>query len=241
MKIIFIRHGDPCYNSYSLTEKGKKEVELLGQMLLKNEISSLYSGSSVRAKETSDILKKIWEKKVSYKQWLNEFKHRITADGKDDLYPWEMDLDLWCNNKEMLDYSSCLSSPIYASGNIESFATDIHRNIDLLLEEKGYKRKGNYYEVTNANKDCIVFVSHFATISVILSHLLNIPLVVMLHSFWMGPSSYTTLVSEEQNKGKAIFRCIGYNNISHLSEREELISYYGLQQEIAQDKNNSER
>lgn len=38
MKLIFIRHGDPDYDNDCVTEKGKKEVEYLADMLQQEDI-----------------------------------------------------------------------------------------------------------------------------------------------------------------------------------------------------------
>lgn len=64
-----------------------------------------------------------------------------------------------------------------------------------------------------------------------LSRLLNISLPIMLNSFWQAPSSYTSLMTEEVEEQKAIFRCIGYGGLEHIKDMEELKSYYGLQKE----------
>ena len=50
--------------------------------------------------------------------------------------------------------------------------------------------------------------------------------------FWQAPSAFTTLRSEEIERGKVIFRCMGYNETCHLTRHDELKSFYGLKQKI---------
>lgn len=52
MKLLIIRHGDPDYVHDTLTEKGKREAELLSRMLVKEKIDFIYCSPLGRAKET---------------------------------------------------------------------------------------------------------------------------------------------------------------------------------------------
>lgn len=234
MKLIFVRHGDPSPFSFSITKKGKEEIERLGEYWKEKNISALYSATSVRAKETAEILSLKKQMEIKYISCLNEFKYKLDlGDGKDH-YPWELPLNLWCDEESSFDYKKSLENPIYDRGDIKREALKIQNELDEILNELGYKREEHYYKVERGNRESIVFVSHFATISVLLSHLLNIPLIVMLHFFWISPSGVVTVVSEEMEKGKAIFRCIAYNDCGHLVGHEELLSCYGRQSEIVE-------
>lgn len=42
MRLIFIRHGDPDYVHDTLTEKGKREAELLAQRVKNWDVSKFY-------------------------------------------------------------------------------------------------------------------------------------------------------------------------------------------------------
>lgn len=231
MKILFIRHADPCRESFSITKKGKKEAYLLGLYLKKYKINQLFSGTSKRTMETTSVIESCCNiNSIKYESWLNEFKYKVVLPNGKIQFPWEMAIEYWCND-EMLSFNNCMYTEIYKSGNIKEHAEFIWHKLDLLLDDYGYQRIDNYYKVKEANNKCIVFVSHFATISVLLSHLLNIPLPIMLNSFWMAPSASTSLITEEVEEKNAIFRCIGYCGLEHLNDMEELKSYYGLQKE----------
>lgn len=227
MKLIFIRHGDPCRDTFSISEKGIEEVKLLGNFFTKYKIKEILSATSTRAEETVDHFIQP-NNKIPIKsfKWLNEFKHKIILPNGKEQFPWEIPLDFWCGNKKVLN-------KMYTEGNIMNYAKEIWCELDKFLESKGYSREKARYMVTHGNEDCFVFITHFATISVILAYLLNIPLVIMLHAFWQAPSAYTTLITEEMEKGKVIFRCVGYGETMHLANNENLMSYYGLQQEVS--------
>ncbi len=66
MKIIFVRHGESKHNArltdetdVGLTRMGKKQAELLGRKLKKQNISTIYTSNLLRAKETGEIISKI--------------------------------------------------------------------------------------------------------------------------------------------------------------------------------------
>lgn len=238
MKIILARHADPRKGSFSLTEKGRTEARLLGNFFCGQPIEKIFSAPSVRATETTNFFLETFGKKnpnvpVEFVEWLNEFKHKICLPDGTEQFAWEMPLDTWCTEAGMLNLSTCMDNPIYSSGNIKHHAAEIWRGVDDFLCTAGYQRTGNYYKsLDGGNKRTFLFVSHFATISVVLAHLLNIPPAVMLHHFFQAPSAFTTLQSEETEQGKVIFRCIGYGETRHLEGRDELKSFYGLKREV---------
>ena len=49
MRLIFIRHGDPDYVHDTLTEKGKREAELLAQRVKNWDVSKFYVSPLGRA------------------------------------------------------------------------------------------------------------------------------------------------------------------------------------------------
>ena len=60
MRLLIIRHGDPDYVNDSLTEKGKREAELLSDRIAKEKIDRVYISPLGRARETAEAcLKKM--------------------------------------------------------------------------------------------------------------------------------------------------------------------------------------
>lgn len=54
MKLLIIRHGDPDYSVDSLTEKGRREAELLKNKLIKLDIKDFYCSPLGRARATAE-------------------------------------------------------------------------------------------------------------------------------------------------------------------------------------------
>lgn len=49
-----------------------------------------------------------------------------------------------------------------------------------------------------------------------MSHIFGVSPMPLLHNFVALPTSVTTLVTEEREKGIATFRCSGFGDVSHL-------------------------
>ena len=53
MLLYLVRHGDPIYETDSLTERGKLQAESVGKRMQKIGIDQIYSSSMGRAMETA--------------------------------------------------------------------------------------------------------------------------------------------------------------------------------------------
>ena len=86
MRLIFIRHGDPDYAHDSLTDKGKREVELLTKRVSAwKNVSKIYVSSMGRAQETAAPSIKALGVEAVTCEWLQEFYYRtIYPDNVND-------------------------------------------------------------------------------------------------------------------------------------------------------------
>ena len=77
MRLIFIRHGDPDYAHDNLTEKGKREVELLTKRVCSwKNITQIYQSPLGRAKATAaPTLERLGRNAITC-DWLQEFKYK---------------------------------------------------------------------------------------------------------------------------------------------------------------------
>jgi len=80
---------------------------------------------------------------------------------------------------------------------------------DAFLERLGYRRDGGRYEVVSRSERTAAVVCHGGFGLTWLAHLLCIDPPVVWTSFWMAPSSVTTILFDERTKGWSTPRCIG--------------------------------
>ena len=236
MKLIFIRHGEPLKNDYGISEMGINEMKLLGRYLKDNfNISKIYSATSQRASESVEILNKEFNYNIKYYTWLSEFKYRIPLLTKQGVFPWELAPEYWINNDEIVDYNEVINNSTIKNSEIPKKVKEVWLGIDKIISKNGYIREGNLYTTQKGNKNEIVIVTHFATMAIIISHLLNISIMIALNLLFMAPSSYSVFATEEINSGKVIFRCLELGSTKHLYMRNELKSEYGRQDEVKEN------
>ena len=85
-----------------------------------------------------------------------------------------------------------------------------------MLERYGYVHEGRIFKAAEPNHDTVVLFCHYGVECAILSHIFGCSPMVMWHNFVALPTSVTTLVTEEREKGTAIFRMQQFADISHL-------------------------
>lgn len=216
MKIIFIRHGDPNYEKDCLTDVGKQQAQALAEYLKDVPVDTVYSSPLGRAYLTATTCYP--KQKVVVLDWLKEFLGSPTLqDGTVQGCTWDFMPDYLDKHPYMYDNNKYLdSSELTSAGVVEKYHNVI-AEFDNLLAQYGYQRKGNVYNVTNSNTKTIVCFCHLGLMSVLMSHLMNVPYVVLAQHFCASPSSITVFATEERQQGIAQFRCLGYGTTPHLT------------------------
>lgn len=227
MKLTIIRHAEPDYENNTLTQKGFKEAEILGKYLQNEKIDYIYSSPLNRARFTADaIVKYNKTKTVNVLDFLREFEPNM----------WDNSPTFLQSDERLYDKKSWLEVDFNGlNEQIQSRYDFVKRELSSLIEKHGYRKNGVYYDVLKANNDNIVFTCHFGLESYLLSELLNIPLVAIINHSCATPSSVTTVVTEEREKGKAIFRMLSYGETTHLKMAGEPVSFMARYAEIYGD------
>lgn len=232
MKLIFVRHGEPLKDDYGIAEIGKKEMRMLAEYIKDNfNINDIYSASSQRAMESVKELNQLLHKDIKYYDWLSEFKHKLSFGPHSGKFPWEFPPEYWINDDKMLHYKEVLKTNLFDDSEIVNRAKIVWNELDDIIKENGYSRVENLYIANRPNMKELIFVTHFATMAIMIAHLMNISILVALNMLFMAPSSYTVFATEEILEGKVIFRCLELGSTKHLYGKNELKSEYGRQVE----------
>ena len=214
MKIVLIRHGEPDNPHNTLTEKGFKEVEILGKYYNSSMFDYVYSSPLPRALLTAEAV--IKDKPITVLPWLQEFYYPfIKEDGKKQTN-WDFLPSYLESHPQLVFSKDYLDDPLLESVGLKEKYQNVILEFDALLAKHGYERNGHFYRVNNSNKDTIVLFCHFGIMSVMLSRILDVPYTLLTQFMVCLPTGVTTLVSEEREEGIAQFRMLGYGDVSHL-------------------------
>lgn len=230
MTIIFIRHGDPNYVDDCLTEKGKREAELLSERVKGWEIDDFYCSPLGRARETADHSMRKNGRSYEILPWLEEFPARVISyENGEKRIPWDLLPAYWTKEEEYFHRTAWTDAQLMKTGDTEEKFLRVCKGIDALTEKYGYIHENGFYRVRDdgARDKVIVCFCHFAVTSVIMSYMLNLSPAVMLHGFFMPTTSVTVLAAEEREQGNAYFRCQMLGDTYHLKSGGEPVSQSG--------------
>ena len=216
MKLLIIRHADPDYQNDSLTDIGKVEAELLSERLLGMNIDYFYTSPLGRARKTAEYTLKKLGKNAEVCEWLREFPCIIDKPNRENSIVWDWLPKDWTQHKDFFDKDNWANNEILKKGFVKEEYDKVTLSLDKLLLKHGYERKGLYYNAVSANNDTVALFCHFGVECVLLGHLVNISPMQLWHGFCATPSSVTTVITEEREKGEAYFRINAFADTSHL-------------------------
>lgn len=245
MRILIFRHGDPNYEIDGLTDKGKVEAELLAKQIKSFGIDEAYVSPLGRARATADYSLKELGVEAEVLDWLREFPAYFDANkadletrgayknelkiGSDGTYEkrivWDMMPSYFAEHPEVFDAKAWRDSEVAKASNILEIYDHVIECFDEFLKGQGYERSGNVYKVNDGNEKVIAFFCHFGITCVLLSRLWNVSPFVPMQFLAMAPTSLTEIVTEEREKGIAIFRTLRIGDITHLTVGNEEPSF----------------
>ena len=228
MKLILIRHGDPDYENDTLTEKGKREAELLAERLEDFPMDEIYVSPLGRARHTADPMLSRRHRTAEELEWLREFEAPIFRPDKPEgvrSIPWDWMPKDWTACPEFYDYDRWMTHPRMTEGKVGEEYARVTGCFEAFLSAHGYQKDGNLFRVTKANNDTIVFFCHYGVSIVLISYLLHVSPMILWHGMVAAPTSVSALVTEERQQGYASFRLNTYGDTMHLDVNKEPRSF----------------
>ncbi len=229
MKLMFVRHAEPDYRHDSLTAKGRVEAELLSQRLSKLDVKAFYTSPLGRAKETARYTLEKLGRTAEELPWLAEYRGRCPdpEDGHMRI-PWDLKPAIWQSRPMLMDARRWAEDPLFDQGTVRAVWAETQQGLDALLARHGYVHQGGVFLCEDNRPDTLVLFCHFGITAACMGHLLGVSPILLWHGFCTQPSSVTTLVTEERQKGVVVFRCMQMGDLSHLYPAGERHSTAGL-------------
>ena len=229
MKILIVRHGDPDYQTDSLTDKGKTEAKLLSSRLCSEKITALYCSPLGRAKLTAQPTLEKLGITAEYCDWLKEFYYaKVKLPYLDrEKSCWDIMPEFLKDRNEIYNPDHWREVDFIKNSDVADAYDKVIYEFDKLLEHHGYQRNGNCYNAVNPNHDTIVLVCHFGIEALLVSHLIGSSPFSILQNTVALPTSVTTFYTEERKEGVASFRMCSFGDVSHLYINDEPASFAG--------------
>ncbi len=233
MRLILIRHGDPDYERDGLTEKGKREAELLARRAREWKVDDVYVSPLGRARETARPCLIAWDKRAEVLDWAQEFFFPEPDENGWLPVPWDFFPADWTGYDGNFLENEWVELP-----HLRAARERYERTCALLdgfLKGYGYERTGRYYRAVRHSDRTVVIFCHFGISMIFLSHLLNISAQALLHGFYLAPTSVTVLNTEERRGDEAYFRAERVGDCLHLIEGGEPVSESGYFTKLMQE------
>ena len=217
MKLIIVRHAEPDYSIDSLTPTGWEEAKLLATRLTKLDVKAFYCSPLGRAKDTASFTLQALNREAEILPWLREFPPQILKpDKKETDVAWDWLPADWTGEPAYFQMDAWAATAPMKAANVADEYAYVTKELDKLLARHGYVREDKLYRAVRANHDTILFFCHFGLECVLLSHILNIPPMLLWHGTCAAPTSVTIVNTEERQEGYAYFRMSTFGDTSHL-------------------------
>ncbi|MCY3021956.1 MAG: histidine phosphatase family protein [Planctomycetota bacterium] len=219
MKLYIVRHADPDYDKNTITPAGHQEAQALARRLAAEGLDRIYCSPVARARDTMRHTAELAELTPVIEDWTQEpWDWRGTQPPWGELLIWDLPCEIIRRNEPMPTAENWhqlpdLQDPL-ARGKFEA----VQKNSDAFIARHGYERDGGRYRVVRPNRERIAVFCHGGFGLTWVAHLLAIPLTLMWSSFWLAPTSVTTVLFDERSSDWAVPRCLGLGDVSHLYE-----------------------
>ena len=229
MLLYIIRHGDPIYETDTLTSRGFRQAEALCKRLAANGIDEVYSSPMGRAVMTAKPTADIYKLDVKIEEWMSESAawHELSITDENGHRGWFFA----CQNTGLLKDGDALRPDWHNHAEAAGCPTAkagyerIQAASDDFTQRLGYKREGNVYRILNPNERRIAAFCHHGFGTTWLSHLLSIPPLVFWAGFDISHSGVTILHFANNKGGITSPRCLALSDMSHIYEARLPMEY----------------
>ncbi len=219
MLLYIVRHGDPVYETDSLTERGRLQAEAVGKRMYDAKIDRIFSSPMGRAKETAEPACKLLGLEKNIEEWTHEIgDERLTPfpDGKMKSITLVQNTYYRENGNIDLPYERSFECQGINQSKMDVAVKYIEEHGKEFLERLGYKEENGIYRILKPSEEKVALFCHAAFSRAWLSVLLHIPLHIMWASFQYTHTGVTVVEFQNNSNGFTAPRCLCYSDVSHL-------------------------
>lgn len=220
MRLYIIRHADPDYANDSITPDGHLEAQALADRMATEGIGRIFCSPLGRARQTMQYTADRLGLTAEIQDWMRELSGMgIQLQPWGHLAAWDVPAEVYHGNR--LDEA-------FAGLDFSDKIRAINEGSDQLLARLGYERDGGRYRCVRPNQERVAVFCHNGFGITWLAHLLRLPLISVWTSFWLAPTSVTTVLFDQRSPEWAVPRCLAVGDTSHLHKASRPILPRGI-------------
>ena len=219
MLLYIVRHGDPVYETDSLTDRGKLQAEAVGKRLFDAKVDRIFSSPMGRATETAEPACQMLGLKKNIEEWACEIEDESFIpflDGKMKSIISVQNTYYLENGNIDLPYDRAYECRGINQSDMELAVKRIERKGNEFLERLGYREENGIYRILRNNDEKVALFCHAVFSYAWMSVLLHIPLHIMCSSFKNTHTGVTIVEFQNNENGITAPRCLCYSDVSHL-------------------------
>lgn len=219
MLLYIIRHGDPIYETDSLTERGKLQAEAVGKRIADSGIDRIFSSPMGRARMTAEPACRLLGLEYSVEDWTHEIEDDRLTPYPDGVLKSISKLPSHTFRKDGnidLPYERAYECTAIDQTQMKRAVAYIEENGKKFLEKLGYREENGIYRILQPNEEKIALFCHAAFTRAWLSVLLHIPLHIVWSSLIPTHTGVTVLEFKNYADGFTAPRCLCFSDTSHL-------------------------
>ncbi len=228
MLLYIVRHGDPIYETDSLTERGILQAEAVGKRIAASGINQIYSSPMRRARMTAEPACRLLGLECKIEEWAHEIdKERLTPfpDGKLKTLNHVQNTYFREKGNINLPYERAYECQAINQTEMKKAVAYIEKNGNEFLERLGYREEDGIYRILRKNEDKVALFCHTNLARAWLSVLLHIPLHIMWSSFSYTHTGVTVLEFRNNENGVTAPQCLCFSDMSHLFAEDRDMKY----------------
>ena len=219
MLLYIVRHGDPIYETDSLTERGKEQAEAVGKRIADSRIDRIFTSPMGRARMTAEPACRLLGLEYTVEAWAHEIEDERLTPYPDGVLKSISKLPNTVfreNGNVDLPYDRALECTGVNQTQMDLARARICEGGRDFLERLGYREENGVYRILYPNEEKVALFCHSAMSRTWLSQLLHVPLHMMWSSFNFTHTGVTILHFKNYESGFTAPRCLCLSDMSHL-------------------------
>lgn len=219
MLLYIIRHGDPDYETDTLTARGILQAEAVGKRVAASGINRIFSSPMGRARQTAEPACRLLGLEYSIEEWSHEIQDERLTPFPDGMPKSISLLQNTCfreNGNIDIPYAQAFECQGINESRMQSAVNYIETCGNDFLERLGYRAENGVYRILWENNEKVALFCHAAFTRAWLSTLLHLPLHLTWASFNITHTGVTVLEFKNNPNGITAPKCLCFSDMSHL-------------------------